>query len=38
MQISPVGAEVDLNRNFTIFGELGFGTQGLLQVGARYNF
>lgn len=38
MQLSPIGADVDINHNFTIFGELGFGAQGLLQVGARYNF
>lgn len=37
-QISPLGADVDLTRSWTIYGELGFGTQGLLQVGARYNF
>ncbi len=36
-QISPVGAEVDLNRDFTLFGELGFGAQGLIQVGFRIN-
>lgn len=37
-QLSPVGADVDISRSFTLFGELGFGSQGLLQVGARYNF
>ncbi|MBD5353317.1 MAG: porin family protein [Bacteroides sp.] len=37
-QISPVGAEVGLSRVTSIFGELGFGAQGLLQVGARFNF
>lgn len=36
-QISPLGAEVDLNRAVGIFGELGFGAQGLLQVGVRFN-
>lgn len=34
-QVSPLGAEVDLSRNVGIFGELGFGAQGLLQVGFR---
>lgn len=36
-QVSPLGAEVDLNDNVGIFGELGFGAQGLLQVGFRFN-
>lgn len=36
-QISPVGAQVDLSRSFSLFGELGFGAQGLLQVGFRLN-
>ncbi len=36
-QISPIGAQVGISRAFTIFGELGFGAQGLLQVGLRYN-
>ncbi len=35
MQISPVGAEVGINRDFSMFGELGFGAQGLLQVGFK---
>lgn len=37
-QISPIGADVPLSRSFTLFGELGFGAQGLLQVGGRINF
>lgn len=37
-QIVPIGAQVDLNRNWAIFGELGFGAQGLLQVGAKLRF
>jgi len=36
-QISPLGAEVGLSRDFTMFGELGFGAQGLLQLGFRLN-
>lgn len=36
-QISPLGAEVDINRTISMFGELGFGAQGLLQVGFRFN-
>ena len=34
-QIVPVGAEVGINRNVSMFGELGFGAQGLLQVGVK---
>ncbi|MDE6416226.1 MAG: porin family protein [Duncaniella sp.] len=37
-QITPVGAKVDLSKGFGIFGELGFGAQGLLQVGVTYKF
>lgn len=37
IQASPIGAEVDLNRDFTLFGEFGFGAQGLIQVGCRIN-
>lgn len=37
MQASPLGAEVNINRNWVMFGELGFGAQGLLQVGFRLN-
>lgn len=35
-QVSPLGAQVDLSRNVAIFGELGFGAQGLAQVGFRF--
>lgn len=34
-QASPIGAQVDLSRNWSIFGEAGFGAQGIIQVGAR---
>jgi hypothetical protein len=34
-QASPLGAEVGLSRAASIFGEVGFGAQGLLQVGFR---
>ena len=34
-QISPLGAHVDLTRQFGIFGEIGYGAQGLVQVGCR---
>lgn len=37
MQASPLGAEVGLSRNLAMFGELGFGAQGLVQVGLRVN-
>lgn len=36
-QVSPIGAEVGLSRVASMFGELGFGAQGLLQVGFRLN-
>lgn len=36
-QISPVGAQIGLSRSASLFGELGFGAQGLLQVGFRFN-
>jgi len=36
-QIVPVGAEVGISRGAAIFGELGFGAQGLLQVGFKFN-
>lgn len=36
-QLSPVGAQVGIGKNFSLYGELGFGAQGLLQVGVRYN-
>lgn len=37
-QITPVGAEVEFYPNASIFGELGFGAQGLIQIGAKYSF
>ena len=37
-QIVPVGAQVDLNSNWAMFGELGFGAQGLFQFGFKYKF
>ncbi len=37
-QISPIGAEVGVIPHMSIFGELGFGAQGLIQVGAKYQF
>lgn len=36
IQASPVGAEVGISRAASIYGELGFGAQGLLQVGVRF--
>ena len=36
-QVSPVGAEVGLSRSCAMFGEVGFGAQGLVQVGFRLN-
>lgn len=37
-QVSPIGAQVDLTNHWAIYGEAGFGAQGLLQVGAKYVF
>lgn len=37
-QVSPLGAQVDLSRSAAIFGEIGFGAQGLAQVGFRFGF
>ncbi|MEE1206959.1 MAG: outer membrane beta-barrel protein [Muribaculaceae bacterium] len=34
-QVSPLGATFDLSRQCALFGELGFGAQGVLQVGFR---
>lgn len=36
-QISPIGAYVDLTPKIGLFGEAGFGAQGLLQVGIKIN-
>lgn len=36
-QIVPIGAEVGISRRALVFGELGFGAQGLLQVGFKLN-
>ena len=36
-QAVPLGAEVGISRAASIFGELGFGAQGLLHVGFRFN-
>lgn len=36
--VAPVCAEVSFLPNAAIFGELGFGAQGLVQVGAKYSF
>lgn len=35
-QINPVGAQYALSNSVDIFGELGFGAQGLLQVGFKF--
>lgn len=34
-QINPVGATVGLTNVFSLFGEIGFGAQGLVQVGFK---
>ena len=35
LQISPIGAQANVGRNVALYGELGYGAQGLLQVGVR---
>ncbi len=35
-QFTPVGAQVGISRSVSLFGELGFGAQGLLQVGFKF--
>lgn len=35
IQATPLGAEVGLSRQFALFGEAGFGAQGLIQVGFK---
>lgn len=37
-QVSPIGAIVDLTPNFGLFGEAGFGSQGLVQAGVKFSF
>lgn len=34
-QIVPIGAQVDLNRQWAMFAEAGFGAQGLFQLGFK---
>ena len=36
-QIAPLAAEAAISNNFSLFGELGFGAQGLVQFGVKYN-
>ena len=36
-QVSPLGAEVGIGHGAALFGELGYGAQGLVQVGFRFN-
>lgn len=35
-QITPLGAEAEIANNVSLYGELGFGAQGLVQVGFRF--
>lgn len=35
-QVVPFGAQADITNSFSLFGEIGFGAQGLLQVGVRF--
>ncbi len=35
-QISPLGAQIDLSKSASFFAEVGFGAQGVAQVGFRF--
>lgn len=35
-QVTPLGATVDVARGVSMFGELGFGAQGLVQLGFKF--
>lgn len=37
-QISPIGVKASLTPQFKLFSELGFGAQGVIQVGVSYDF
>lgn len=37
-QVSPIGAKVKLGSGFSFIGELGFGAQGVIQLGFGYDF
>lgn len=36
-QITPIGLQYDFNRTVGIYSELGFGAQGVVQVGLKFN-
>jgi opacity protein-like surface antigen len=36
-QVNPIGAQVELTPAISMFGEAGFGAQGLVQVGLKFN-
>ncbi len=35
-QVSPLGAQVGIGKSVSMFGEIGYGAQGLVQVGFRF--
>lgn len=35
VQVSPIGAMARVSRNVSLYGEVGYGVQGVLQVGVR---
>ena len=37
-QVVPIGAQFDLNRDWAMFAEAGFGAQGIFQFGFKYKF
>ncbi len=37
VQLSPIGAIARISRKVSLYGEVGYGAQGMLQVGARIN-
>lgn len=37
-QVSPLGVRGQLTKNFALFGEFGFGCQGIIQAGVNFTF
>ncbi|MBD5232856.1 MAG: porin family protein [Bacteroidales bacterium] len=37
-QIVPIGAQVDISRQWAMYAEAGFGAQGMFQFGFKYKF
>ena len=37
-QVTPIGANINFSKNIAMYAELGFGAQGLAQLGFRFKF